>query len=106
MFVVSSSIAKIVAVCDVIKSKPEQQKSSPYHSLRNHLLLLVQTEFVERHDTATACLQYVNETHSNVQKTPRSLTRNEYFHYSQMYSPYRCEGKKPCLLASNHEYGI
>ncbi|KAJ4452052.1 hypothetical protein ANN_03568 [Periplaneta americana] len=27
---------------------------------------------LERHDTAIACLQYVNETHSNVQETPRT----------------------------------
>ncbi|KAJ4436765.1 hypothetical protein ANN_16897 [Periplaneta americana] len=34
-------------------------------------LKAVKAEIVERHDTATACLQYVNETHSNVQATPR-----------------------------------
>ncbi|KAJ4447219.1 hypothetical protein ANN_09221 [Periplaneta americana] len=45
---------------------------SSSHSLRNHLLLLVVTEFVERYDTTTACLQYVNEAHSNVQETPRT----------------------------------
>ncbi|KAJ4433781.1 hypothetical protein ANN_16093 [Periplaneta americana] len=31
-----------------------------------------ETEFVERHVTATACLQYVNETHNNVQGTLRT----------------------------------
>ncbi|KAJ4449069.1 hypothetical protein ANN_00464 [Periplaneta americana] len=30
------------------------------------------TEFVERHDTATACRQYVNETHGSVQEPPRT----------------------------------
>ncbi|KAJ4444667.1 hypothetical protein ANN_06464 [Periplaneta americana] len=50
----------------------EQQTSSP-HSLPNHLLVVAETEFVERHVAATVCLQYVNETHSNVQETP--LTR-------------------------------
>ncbi|KAJ4442522.1 hypothetical protein ANN_04109 [Periplaneta americana] len=47
-------------------------KTENSHSLRNHLLLFVEKQFVERHDTATACLQYVNETHSNVQETPRT----------------------------------
>ncbi|KAJ4441821.1 hypothetical protein ANN_11680 [Periplaneta americana] len=53
-------------------SETQQQKSSPSHSLRNYLLLLVETEFVERHDTATACLQSVNETHSNIRETSRT----------------------------------